>query len=185
MSEVKKLSTEELESGLDHILQSPKSEGTLDMIVRRPAENEREVLDEGELNAEVGLVGDTWINRGSSRSADGKAHPDMQLNIMNSRVVDLVAGSQERWPLAGDQLYVDLDLSEANLPPGSQLSLGEAVIEVTNQPHTGCNKFTERYGLEANRFVNSKRGRELHLRGLNAKVIQAGKIRAGDMVKKL
>jgi hypothetical protein len=116
--------------------------------------------------------------------ADGSPHPDMQLNIMNSRVIALVAGARERWPLAGDQLYIDLDLSDDNLPPGTRLVLGRAVIEVTRQPHTGCHKFLARFGAGALKFVNSPAGRKHHLRGINAKVVQPGVIRLGDLATK-
>jgi hypothetical protein len=175
----------ELEAGLDEIRRAPKDRGVLQLIVRRPQIEEREVLQEGELNPVAGLVGDSWITRGSSRTADGSPHPDTQLNIMNARVAALVAQHRDRWQLAGDQLYIDMDLSAANLPPGSQLAIGAAVIEVTPPPHTGCRKFVSRFGLEAMKFVNSAVGRELHLRGINAKVVQPGVIRVGQVVRKL
>jgi hypothetical protein len=179
------LTTEELHAGLDEIRRSPKDEGVLELIVRRPSVGEREVLDEGRLDVTEGLVGDTWIARGSRRSKDGLAHPDTQLNIMNSRVIALVAQERERWHLAGDQLFMDLDLSVENLPPGVRLALGSAVIEVTPEPHTGCQKFVSRFGLDAMMFVNSPLGRQLNLRGINAKVVQPGTIRVRDVVKKL
>ena len=182
----KHLTTEELEAGLDRILDAPASSGIVELIVRRPAEGEREVLEEGELDLTEGLVGDTWIVRGSKRTKDGSSHPDMQLNVMSARAVDLVAaGNRERWALAGDQLYVDLDLSEANLPPGTKLALGSAVIEVTAEPHTGCAKFHARFGGDAHRFVNTKQHRHLRLRGLNAKVVEPGTVRSGDVIRKL
>lgn len=179
----KKLS--ELEAGLDEIRDSPKQEGVLKLIVRRPGIGEREVLQEAELDREEGLVGDNWSTRGSSRTPDGASHPDMQINIMNSRSVALIAQSPDRWHLAGDQLFIDLDLSAENLPPGTCLALGSAVLEVTSQPHTGCKKFVERFGADALRFVNSPMGRRLNLRGINAKVVQPGVIRAGDLVRKI
>jgi hypothetical protein len=182
---VKHLTMEELEAGLDEIRQSPQDEGVLRLIVRRPQTDEREVLEEGELHPVEGLVGDSWKMRGSSRTADGSPHPDTQLNIMNARVAALVAQDKDRWQLAGDQLYIDMDLSEENLPPGTQLAIGSAVIEVTPLPHTGCKKFVSRFGLDAMKFVNSSLGRELHLRGVNARVIQPGMIRVGQVVKKL
>jgi hypothetical protein len=182
---VKYLTMEELEAGLDAIRQSPKNEGVLGLIVRRPRAGEREVLQEGKLDVADGLVGDTWSTRGSSRSKDGLAHPDMQLNVMNSRVIALVAQERERWHLAGDQLFVDLDLSGENLPPGTRLALGSAVIEVTPQPHTGCQKFVSRFGVDAMKFVNSPLGRQLNLRGINAKVVLPGVIRVRDAAKKL
>jgi len=179
------LTTAQLEAGLDHIRQSPKEEGVLMMIVRRPAIERREVVDEGVLDLDRGLVGDNWLERGSSRTADGSAHPEMQLNVINARLLDLVAQDKERWQLAGDQLVVDLDLSEENLPPGTQLAIGSAVIEVTEIPHRGCAKFVARFGSDAMRFVNSPLGTELHLRGINARVVQGGVIRTGDAVRKL
>ncbi len=179
------LSAEELEAGLDTIRSAPRGVGTLDMIVRRPSLGVREELEQGDLDVDAGLVGDTWNMRSSRRTADGSPHPDMQLNIMSSRVVALVAQDRTRWALAGDQLFVDLDLSEANLPAGTRLAIGAAIVEVTDQPHTGCGKFVERFGLEAMKFVNSPVGQELHLRGINARVVQPGAIRVGDTVRKL
>ena len=137
------------------------------------------------MSLESGLVGDNWLQRGNTRTPDGRADPEKQLNLMGSRVVALLAQDKARWPLAGDQLYVDFDLSLANLPPGSRLAMGEAVIEVTPPPHTGCKKFVERFGVDAMKFVNSKVGRELNLRGVNAKVVTPGKIRRGDAVRAL
>lgn len=174
----------ELDAALDGLRQAPRDAGTLEMIVRRPAVGTREVLESGTLDLADGLVGDTWKVRGSTRSSDGRAHPDMQLNVMSARAVALVARDRSRWPLAGDQLFVDLDLSTANLPPGTRLSIGTAVIEVTDQPHTGCAKFVERYGVDAMKWVNSPEGRSLRLRGLNAKVVQPGTIRVGDIARK-
>jgi len=179
------LTTAELEAGLDEIRRAPRDEGTLELIVRRPRVDAREVLDAGELSLEVGLVGDSWITRGSSRTADGSAHLDMQLNIMNSRVTALVAQHKDRWQLAGDQLYLDMDLSEENLPAGTRFALGAAVVEVSPQPHLGCKKFVSRFGLEAMQFVNSPLGRRLRLRGINARVVSPGVIRVGDVVRKI
>jgi MOSC domain-containing protein len=181
---VKQLTMVELEAGLDEIRRSPKDEGVVELIVRRPQINEREVLEEGELSLEEGLVGDTWIRRRSSSTTDGSPNPEMQLNVMNSRAVDLVAQSRERWPLAGDQIFLDLDLSDENLPAGTKLAIGSAVIEVCAPPHTGCQKFVARFGLDAMKFVNSPLGRQLHLRGINAKVVQPGVFRVGDVVRK-
>lgn len=175
-----------LEAGLEHILNSPKDEGALKMIVRRPQENEREELAQGQLDTALGLVGDNWARRGSKRMADPtQPHPDMQLNLMNARVLGLLSPAREGWPLAGDQLIVDLDLSQSNLPPGTRLAIGGAVIEVTAQPHTGCKKFAERFGVEALQFVNAAGRRDLHLRGINAKVVQSGPVTRGDSLLKL
>ena len=179
------LTMDELEAGLDLIRQCPTDEGRLELIVRRPQIDARELLEEGQLDLHDGLVGDTWRTRGSSRTADGSSHSDMQLNIMNARVIALVAQDKARWQLAGDQLFIDMDLSADNLPPGTRLALGSAVIEVTAQPHNGCKKFVARFGLDAMKFVNSPVGKQLHLRGINAKVVQPGTIRVGDTAKKL
>jgi hypothetical protein len=167
MPDVKHLTMDALAAGLERIRQSPKDEGPLELIVRRLRAGEREVLVEGELDPVAGLVGDTWRTRGSSRTPDGSPHPDMQLNIMNSRVIALVARNKDRWQLAGDQLFVDMDLSTDNVPPGTRLALGSAIIEITAQPHTGCNRFVARFGPDAGRFVNSPVGRQLQLRGEN------------------
>lgn len=180
------LSTTELEAGLDVISQSPRDTGELQLIVRRPRVGEREILDEAELDLVDGLVGDTWNSREDSRMPDAaRPAPDTQLTLMNARAVALVAQHPSRWALAGDQLYVDLDLSSENLPVGTRLSVGAAVIEVTPQPHTGCDKFVERFGVDAMKFVNSRVGRALNLRGIYARIVQPGTIRRGEMVGKL
>jgi len=181
---VRHLTRAELEAGLDAIRQAPKDGGRLELIVRRPRVDEREVLDVGELSAEEGLVGDSWRRRASSRTSDHAPSPDMQLNVIGARAIALIAQDTSRWPLAGDQLVLDMDLSAENLPPGTRLELGTAVIEVTPEPHTGCGKFVERYGVDAMKFVNSPVGRGLRLRGLNARVVQPGAIRVGDLARK-
>ena len=179
------LTASELEAGLETINRSPQDGGVVEMIVRRPKIGEREILQEGQLDPADGLVGDSWRIRSSKHTADGSPHPDMQLNLMNSRVVDLVSQDKGRWHLAGDQLFVDLDLSEGNLPAGTRLVIGSAVIEVTAEPHTGCSKFVERFGVDAMTFVNSSEHRDLHLRGINARVVQPGALRVGDTISKL
>jgi MOSC domain-containing protein YiiM len=170
---------QELEAGLEEIRRAPADGGTLRLIVRRPAVDVREVLEAGTLDPGHGLVGDSW------RTRDRHPEPDTQLNIMNARAIALIARDPARWALAGDQLYVDLDLSEANLPAGTRLRIGSAIVEVTPEPHTGCAKFVSRFGVEAMKFVNSPMGRTLRLRGLNARVVQAGAVRVGDGVGKV
>ncbi len=179
------LDADELAAGLEHLRLAPADAGTVELIVRRPAEDRREVLDEGVLTVEDGLSGDGWRARGSRSMPDGSADPDRQLTVMGARVADLFTrGDRTAWPLAGDQLYLDLDLSVASLPPGTRLSLGSAEIEVTEPPHTGCAKFSARFGSEALRFVNSPDGRALRLRGLNARVVIPGVVRPGDAVRR-
>ena len=175
----------ELEAALDHLREAPRDEGVVHLIVRRPRVDEREVLEEAELDPLKGLIGDSWCFRGSSKTADGGPHPEMQINIINARVAALVAQDKDRWQLAGDQLYIDMDLSKQNLPAGTRLEIGSAVLEVTPLPHTGCYKFVARFGKEAMMFVNSAVGKELCLRGINAKVVQAGIVRLGSTAKKI
>ena len=185
LNNLQHVSFSELEAGLEHIRRSPKDQGVLKMIVRRPAVDEREALAVGQLDPEEGLVGDTWKVRINRHSTDGRASLDAQITVMSARTIELLSQSEERWALAGDQLYVDFDLSEDNIPPGARLSIGSAIIEVSALPHTGCKKFSGRFGVEAMKFVNSPEGKRLHLRGINAKVIQGGTIRVGDMVTKV
>lgn len=173
----------ELEAGLDHLRAAPRGEGVVELVVRRPAEGEREVVEVAELDLEDGLVGDSWRSRG--RSGGRPSNANAQITVMNARATALVAGDRERWPLAGDQLYVDFDLSGEHLPAGTRLELGSAVIEVTADPHTGCKKFSSRFGLEALMFVNSPDGRALNLRGINTRVVQPGIVRVGDAIRKL
>ena len=179
------LTTDQLEAGLEHILRSPANNGALLKIVQRPDVDRREVLPEGDLDVATGLVGDNWKTRGSSSTADGAADPVAQLTIINSRLLALIAQSEQRWELSGDQLIVDLDLSVDNLPPGTRLSVGSAVLEVSKKPHTGCAKFAQRFGKDALRFISTPRGNGLRLRGVNTQVIQSGSVRVGDAVAKL
>lgn len=182
MHQTLQLSLSEMEAQLDFLRQAPQDNGVLEMIVCRPGVDQRKMLFEAELDVERGLIGDSWLSRGNYKG--GPANPDCQINIMNSRVVALLAQDRERWPLAGDQLYVDLDLSDDNLPPGSRIAIGTAILEVTAEPHTGCKKFASRYGADATKFVNSPEGKRLHLRGINARIVQSGLVRTGDLVTK-
>ena len=180
----KHLSKFELEKGLDIVQQSPMKIGTLELIVVRPKEDEREVLKAARLDEKYGVEGDCWIDKPSSSTPNNEANPEKQVTIMNARAIQLIAQEKERWPLAGDQLYMDLDLSKENLHPGNRLAIGMAILEITASPHTGCSKFTERFGIDATKFVNSYQGKHLRLRGINAKVIRGGMIRPGDKVIK-
>jgi MOSC domain-containing protein YiiM len=175
----------ELDAGLPRVLASPRDGGMLEMVVRRPDVDEREVMTEGVLDLVKGLVGDNWSTKPSSSTPHHSPHPDKQLTLANARAVDLMAGDRSRWPLAGDQLYVDLDLSTANLPGGTRLQIGEAVIEVTAAPHRGCHKFRARFGADALRWANSATGRQHELRGRNARVVVPGTIRPGDTITRL
>ena len=181
---VTNLATGDLHAGLEHIRRAPKDDGVVELIVRRPAENQRDVVDEARLDCTDGLIGDTWNVRISKRTGAGP-DPECQLTLMNARAAALVAGTPDHGGLPGDQVYVDLDLGNENLPPGTRLQQGSAVIEVSAKPHTGCAKFAARFGKDALRFVNSEVGRELNLRGINTKVVVAGTVRTGDPVRKL
>jgi hypothetical protein len=174
----------ELEAGLEQIRRSPSDDGTLRLIVRRPAVDRRELLETAQLDTDQGLVGDSWQARGSSATADGSSDPEAQVTLMNVRVATLLAGSPDAGSAAGDQLYVDFDLAEANLPAGTRLTVGDAVLEVSAKPHTGCAKFSSRFGHDALRFVSTREGRELRLRGLNARVVRGGTIGLGDRISK-
>lgn len=175
----------QLNEALAQVRGAPQDEGVVRVIVRRPVVNAREVLDEAVFDAGTGLVGDTWRDRRSSRSPDGTPHPDMQITLMSVRAIGAISPDEARWSLAGDQLFVDLDLTAANLPAGTRLRMGEAVLEVTSQPHTGCGKFVDRFGVDAMKWVNSTEGRELNLRGIYAKVVTSGRVRRGDAIVKV
>ena len=176
---------EQLEAGLAAILESPRDQGTVELIACRPAPGERTVLDAATFDAETGVVGDSWNARPSKLMPDRRPHPDAQVTLMNARVIALLAGDREHWAIAGDQLYVDLDLSPANLPTGTRLAVGDTVLEVTPLPHTGCAKFNARFGSDATRWINAPNGRALNLRGINTRIVTPGQVRRGDAIRKL
>lgn len=180
----KHLSRDELAAGLEHIRRSPADQGVLAAIVIRPEKDARQSLQSCEISPEGGVHGDVWAKGCWMSLPDGRPHPDVQVTLMNARTIALIAQDEARWPLAGDQLYVDLDLSGDNLPPGTRLAIGDARLEITAVPYNGCQKFGERFGIEATRFVNSREGKRLHLRGIYAKVVWPGRITVGDRVAK-
>jgi hypothetical protein len=176
--------TDELQAGLAEVIVAPRQTGRVLAIAVRPEVDRREVVDKALIDVEAGVVGDTWRSRGSSSSADGSADPQAQVTVMNAWFARLIAGEEvDRWALAGDQLYVDLDLSVEHLPPGSRLSIGDAVLEVSEKPHTGCAKFSARFGVDALRLVGSPQGKALRLRGMNTSVITGGAVRVGDEIR--
>ncbi len=178
--------TAELTDRFDVLRESPTEVGILTLVVRRPANGRRDLLEEGVLDETEGLVGDNWLTRATSRAIAAGRHLDAQLTVMSARMVGLLSDDPREQALAGDQLYVDLDLSHENLPAGARLSVGDkAVIEVTAKPHAGCKKFLNQFGEEAVAFVNSDVGRAMRLRGLNARIVTGGVIRPGDVVRKL
>lgn len=175
----------ELEAELDVVRAAPSNDGTVQLICTRPGEDLRVVVESGDLDLDVGLVGDNWRARGSTSSSDGLSNLDAQLTLMNARAAQIIAGARELWPITGDQFFVDFDLSEVNCPAGTRLALGDAVVEITALPHTGCAKFAERFGKDALRLVNATAGRALNLRGVNAKVVAPGAVQRGAPVRKL
>lgn len=180
------VTADHLAAQLDHLRAAPTEVGTLALVVRRPANGEREVLDEGVLDEVDGLLGDNWLSRATSRAVATGRHLDGQVTVMSARMVALLATDPAQQALAGDQLYVDLDLSHETLPTGSRLAIGEtAVIEVTAKPHNGCKKFLRWFGEEVTEFVNSEVGKTMRLRGLNARVVTGGVVRPGDVVRRL
>lgn len=176
---------EEMESCLEEIRNSPRDAGKIEMIVRRPQPGERDVVTSAVLDADIGLVGDNWLARGSRHTPDGTADPAAQLTLMNARAIAAITRGRDRWTLAGDQLFVDFDLSETHIPPGTRLQVGAALVEVSAAPHTGCKHFAARFGVDAVKFVNSPVGKQLHLRGINARIIRSGEVRVGDAITKI
>ena len=172
-----------LKESLDDIRRAPADLGTVELVVRRPADEQREVLAQAWLDAESGVGGDFW----PTRIPKGMTSPDpeAQLTVANARALAAFAVDRSRWPMAGDQLFVDFDISESNLPPGSRLQVGDAVLEFSAKPHTGCKKFSGRFGLDALEFVSTPIGKELRLRGANCRVVVSGLVRVGDTVRKL
>ena len=184
MTSERHLTTKQLDAGLSDVRASPGDRGSVEMIVCRPDMDQREVLEQAELVVGKGMTGDDYLVRPNLKTPDGKPHPEAQLNLMNSRAIDLIAaGVRSRWQRAGDQFFVDFDLSLANTPPGTRLAIGDAVIEVSAKPHTGCAKFSERFGIDAARWVNAVK--DERRRGINAMVVHAGTVRQGDAIKKL
>jgi hypothetical protein len=174
------LTSTELLAGLPHIMDSPKNMGPIELMVIRPAVNERKVVNQIDLSFKEGCRGDIWPSKKSSSNPFGKPDLEKQITLMNARAIDLCAGSKDLWPLAGDQIYVDMDLSIKNIEAGTELQLGTAVIKVSAKPHNGCKKFTERFGIDSMRFVNSEEGKALRLRGINAYVVREGIVKLGD-----
>ncbi len=175
----------DIEARFAELGDSPRDRGTVELIVCRPATGERHVLQRADLDLTVGLVGDNWRTRGSKHTEDGSAEPDKQITMTNSRVLQAIEPDAERHPLAGDQLFIDMDLSIDNLPAGQRLAIGTAILEVSPTPHNGCDKFTARFGGDATRFVNSREGRQMRRRGVNMRLIRPGTVYVGDVVSKI
>ena len=176
---------EHLQTQLNHIQESPKDTGSVLLIVRRPATEERELISQGRLIPASGLEGDNWRERGSTSMPDGSANPEAEITLMNTRVIQALTQDETRWALAGDQFFVDFDLSEENIPAGTRLALGSAIVEVSPLPHNGCKKFSERFGVDALKFISMAENKPMRMRGINAKIIQAGDVKQGDLIRKV
>jgi MOSC domain-containing protein YiiM len=176
---------EHLQTQLKQIQASPKDSGSVLLIVRRPVTEEREIISQGLLIPSAGLEGDNWRERGSSSMPDGSANPEAEITLMNSRVIQALTQDESRWALAGDQFFVDFDLSEENIPAGSRLAIGSAIVEVSSLPHNGCKKFSARFGVDALKFISMAENKPLRMRGINARIIQAGDVKQGDLVRKV
>ncbi len=179
------LSMAELEAGLDEILASPKDGGRLEAIVVRPEHGQRRDVERCAISLAGGAEGDHWAKGCWKTTEDGKPHPDVQICIMNGRCIDLIAQERANWPLAGDNLFIDMDLTPDNTPPGTRIAIGSAVLEITDTPHNGCASFIERYGRDACLFVNTGEGKRLRLRGIYGRVVQDGTVTVGDRITKL
>lgn len=179
------LSKAELAAGLPGVLESPKDNGAIEQIIVRPAANERRPVNSVAISLAGGLEGDHWAQGCWKSNESGEPHPDVQICMMNSRCIDLIAGDKSNWAPAGDNLFIDMDLTPDNLPPGTHISMGTAVLEITDTPHKGCAKFIERYGRDACVFVNVGDGDRYKLRGIYGRVVQDGVISVGDKVSKM
>ena len=175
---------EDLDARLPELRALDAAEGTLELIVRRPSEGDRELPATAEISLEAGLVGDRW-RASAHRDEAGAVSRENQLTLMSIRMLELIA-EPERWPLSGDNLLVDMGLAMESLPIGSRLAIGEeVVVQISEVPHTGCAKFSARFGSDALRFVNSPEGRVLRLRGVNAHVIEPGTVSTGDAIRRI
>lgn len=163
-----------LETRLAELPPAPRDLGTLTLIVRRREGGTRELLERVALTPEEGLPGDAWGRR-------PPLNPEAQLAVIQTDIAELIANGQPL-PLFGDNLFLNLDLSRENLPTGSRLRVGAAVLEVTPKPHNGCAKFHARFGAAALRFASHPDRRHLNLRGIYLKVVEGGELAVGDAV---
>jgi MOSC domain-containing protein YiiM len=173
----------DLERALDTVRAAPRDSGTIELIARRPAQGTREHVEHARFSLELGLVGDGWHRRPSRKT--GAPNIEQQVTIMSSRAIAAIAPNRDEWSGAGDQLYVDFDISVENTPPGTRLAVGSAILEVSSHPHRGCAKFTTRFGSDATKWVNSDEGCKLNLRGIATRVVVEGEVRRGDVIRKL
>ncbi len=176
---------EQLELSLETIAASPSKQGTVELIISRPETGKRVVHTIGNFSKTGGLEGDNWANDCWKTLPDGKSDPIVQIAITNTRLLAAICPDKSRWPLAGDQIYTELNLSKTNLPVGTRLSAGTVILEITQEPHLGCSQYAEHFGKDSLKFTLTPRGRELNLRGIYAKVIKSGSINTGDRISKI
>jgi MOSC domain len=181
---MKYMTEQDIEQRMDWVLDSPTDRGRVELIVVRPKTNGRESLAQAEFSPEGGVAGDNWLTHCWKKTASGASDPEVQVAIMNARMIEVLAGDKSCWPPAGDQLFVDFDLGVENLRLGDQLEIGGAVLEIAAEPHRGCQKFKQRFGEAALHWVNSTQGDACRLRGVYANIISAGQVEVGDVIYK-
>ena len=179
------IASSEIEARFEWVLEAPADAGRVESLVIRPAVNQREPLQRVMFSPQQGVEGDNWLSSCWKKLPSGESDPDVQVAIMNARMIEVLTNDKSRWPLAGDQLFVDFDLSVGNLAVGDRLQVGAAVLEITAEPHRGCSKFKKRFGQDALTFVNSPQGDVHRLRGVYAKIVSAGEVCVGDSVSKI
>lgn len=179
------VTAEQLAAGIAELCDSPREQGRVDLVVVRPMQGKRQCLERVLISLEAGVVGDRWLTTSWKKLANGSAHPAVQVTLMNARCIRLIAGEPTNWAIAGDNLFVDLDLSRENLPTGARLKIGECILQITSVAHNGCWKFKDRFGEAAVKFVNSPEGKKLRLRGVHARVVQGGEVAVGDCIERL
>lgn len=179
------VTTAELAAALPYVCAAPKTATTIDSLCFRPARNQREFPAELQLSRAEGIRGERWLTEPWLRLPDGSPDPNIQVSILPLRVLNLVWTDRENTPHPGDTIIADLDTSLTNLPPGSLLQAGTAILRVSDEFNEGCVKWKVRYGQAAKDWITAPGHPQLRLRGVLCAVEQDGFIRAGDALTKL